>query len=72
MDPELYPIQDDQRFILELLREEKVLVVQGSRFNWPTPDHLRLTFLPNADDLTDAIGRIARFLDRYRARRLAA
>ena len=72
LDPSVYPVQDDQRFILELLRDEKVLVVQGSGFNWPEPDHLRLTFLPNADDLSDAVGRIGRFLERYRARRLAA
>jgi len=66
LDPRMYPIADDQQFILELLEAEKVLVVQGTGFNWPHPDHLRIVFLPNADDLTDAIGRIARFLDQYR------
>ena len=65
-DPKLYPIEDDQQFILELLEEEKVLVVQGSGFNWPHPDHIRVVFLPIADDLTEAIGRIARFLENYR------
>jgi len=40
--------------------------VQGTGFNWKTPDHFRVVFLPNADDLTDAIGRIARFLESYR------
>jgi len=68
LDPKLYPIEDDQKFILELLETEKVLVVQGTGFNWPHPDHMRIVFLPNADDLTDAIGRIARFLESYRKR----
>jgi len=68
LDPKLYPIKNDQEFVLELLEEEKVLVVQGSGFNWPHPDHFRLVFLPNSDDLTEAIGRIARFLDGYRRR----
>lgn len=68
LDPEMYPIKDDQQFILELLEAEKVLLVQGSGFNWPHPDHFRVVFLPNADDLTEAIGRIARFLEQYRNR----
>ena len=66
LDPEMYPIQDDQKFILELLETEKVLVVQGTGFNWKTPDHFRVVFLPTADDLTEAIARIARFLEHYR------
>ncbi len=66
LDPKIYPIKDDQQFILELLESEKVLVVQGSGFNWKSPDHFRVVFLPNADDLTDAIARIARFLENYR------
>ncbi len=68
LDPKMYPIDDDQQFILELLLEEKVLLVQGSGFNWPNPDHFRVVFLPNVDDLTEAISRIARFLDNYRKR----
>ena len=68
LDPEMYPIKDAQQFILELLEAEKVLLVQGSGFNWPKPDHFRVVFLPNADDLTEAIGRIARFLEQYRKR----
>ncbi|WP_137938421.1 pyridoxal phosphate-dependent aminotransferase [Chitinivorax sp. B] len=68
LDPKLYPIADDQQFILELLLEEKVLLVQGTGFNWMNPDHFRVVFLPNSDDLTDAIGRIARFLEHYRKR----
>ncbi len=65
LDLDLYPIQDDQAFVLELLREQHVLVVQGSGFNWPRPDHLRIVTLPRADDLTEAIGRIGAFLDTY-------
>ena len=68
LDTKAYPILNDQHFILDLLLEEKVLVVQGSGFNWPHPDHLRLVFLPNTDDLEDAMGRIGRFLDGYRKR----
>jgi len=70
LDPEMYPIADDQEFACQLLAEEKVLIVQGTGFNWPRHDHFRLVFLPNVDDLHDAIGRIARFLERYRNRKL--
>lgn len=66
LDPELYPIEDDQQFVLDLLRDQHVLVVQGSGFNWPQPDHLRIVTLPRADDLTEAIGRIGTFLAEYR------
>ena len=68
LDPKMYPITDDQQFAYELLAEEKVLIVQGTGFNWPQPDHFRLVFLPNSDDLTEAIGRIERFLAGYRKR----
>jgi alanine-synthesizing transaminase len=67
-DPKVYPIENDQQFILELLEEERVLVVQGTGFNWPTPDHMRIVFLPNADDLREAFNRLARFLENYRKR----
>ena len=68
LDPKMYPIVDDQQFAYELLAEEKVLIVQGTGFNYPTPDHFRIVFLPHEDDLTDAIKRIARFLDGYKKR----
>jgi len=71
LDPKLYPIADDQQFAYELLAEEKVLIVQGTGFNWIAPDHFRVVFLPNTDDLTEAVGRIARFLDGYRKRHSA-
>ena len=66
LDPEIYPIEDDQQFVADLLKEEKVLLVQGSGFNWGKPDHFRVVFLPHEDVLTEAIGRLARFLERYR------
>lgn len=68
LDPKIYPIEDDQMFIAELLEAERVLLVQGTGFNWFDPDHFRLVFLPHEDDLRDAIGRIARFLAQYRKR----
>ena len=68
LDPRLYPITDDQQFAFDLLAQEKVLIVQGTGFNWVAPDHFRLVFLPSTDDLADAIGRIAHFLDQYRRR----
>jgi alanine-synthesizing transaminase len=71
LDPKLYPIEDDQQFAYELLAEEKVLIVQGSGFNVPDTQHLRIVFLPHADDLAEAIGRIARFLDHYKKRHAA-
>jgi len=66
LDPEVYPIEDDQQFVADLLKEEKVLLVQGSGFNWGKPDHFRVVFLPHEDVLKEAIGRLARFLERYR------
>lgn len=72
LDPKIYPIEDDQQFILEMLEETRVLLVQGTGFNWPKPDHFRLVFLPHEDDLRDAIARIARFLENYRKRHASA
>jgi alanine-synthesizing transaminase len=68
LDPKMYPIRDDRQFILELLEDEKVLLVQGTGFNWPQPDHLRVVFLPGMDEMTEAMTRFARFLDHYRKR----
>ncbi|MEJ7931330.1 pyridoxal phosphate-dependent aminotransferase [Ramlibacter sp. AN1015] len=68
LDPQVYPIEDDRQFFLELLEETRVMLVQGTGFNWPRPDHFRIVFLPHEDDLREAIGRIARFLDHYRKR----
>jgi alanine-synthesizing transaminase len=68
LDPKVYPIADDQQFAYELLAEQKVLIVQGTGFNWVANDHFRIVFLPNVDDLTEAIGRIEKFLSNYRKR----
>ncbi|MDY7538148.1 pyridoxal phosphate-dependent aminotransferase [Undibacterium sp. RTI2.1] len=68
LDPKMYPIKDDQEFIHDLLTEQRVLLVQGTGFNWIHPDHFRVVFLPNSDDLTEAFGRIASFLEGYRRR----
>jgi len=66
LDPAVYPIADDQQFFLDVLQETRVMLVQGTGFNWEAPDHFRIVFLPHEDDLREAIGRLARFLERYR------
>ena len=68
LDPKIYPIQDDQKFFLDLLEETRVMLVQGTGFNWPEPDHFRIVFLPHEDDLREAIGRVAKFLESARKR----
>ena len=65
LDPEMYPIKDDRRFVLDFLRAEHVLLVQGTGFNWPNPDHLRIVTLPWAKDLTEAINRLGNFLSTW-------
>ena len=72
LDPAVYPIADDRQFFLELLEETRVMLVQGTGFNWATPDHFRIVFLPHEDDLREAIGRIAKFLANYRKSRVKA
>ena len=66
LDPEVYEIKDDRRFVLDFLRAEHVLVVQGTGFNWPNTDHLRIVTLPWAKDLTESIGRLGNFLSTYK------
>ncbi len=65
LDPKVYKIKDDQQMVLDLLRAERILVVQGTGFNWPEPDHFRIVTLPAKEDLTDAVTRIGNFLDGY-------
>ncbi|WP_027995288.1 pyridoxal phosphate-dependent aminotransferase [Simplicispira psychrophila] len=72
LDPEIYPIEDDQQFFLEMLQETKVMLVQGTGFNWPAPDHFRIVFLPHEADLREAIQRVAGFLEKYRRRHAKA
>ncbi|VTU33941.1 Glutamate-pyruvate aminotransferase AlaA [Variovorax sp. PBL-H6] len=68
LDPKMYPVEDDRQFFLEVLKETRVMLVQGTGFNWSTPDHFRIVFLPHEEDLREAIQRIADFLERYRSR----
>ncbi|OGA95401.1 MAG: aminotransferase [Burkholderiales bacterium RIFCSPHIGHO2_12_FULL_61_11] len=70
LDPKVYPIVDDRQFFLELLEATRVMLVQGTGFNWATPDHFRIVFLPHEDDLREAIARIARFLETWRNSRI--
>ena len=66
LDARKFNVKDDEQFVLDLLKSEKVLVVQGTGFNWPDPDHFRVVFLPREDDLREAITRLERFLSKYR------
>jgi alanine-synthesizing transaminase len=68
LDPDVYPIADDRQFFMEVLRETRVMLVQGSGFNYPDHQHFRIVFLPHEDDLREAIERIARFLESRRKR----
>ncbi|MCF4121539.1 pyridoxal phosphate-dependent aminotransferase [Antribacter sp. KLBMP9083] len=66
LDPAVYPVDDDEKLVLELLREKKILVTHGTGFNWVRPDHFRLVMLPAVEQLEEAIGRIAEFLETKR------
>ena len=66
LDPEVYEIHDDSKLMLDILRAEKILMVQGTGFNWPTPDHFRVVTLPWASQLENAIERLGNFLVSYR------
>jgi alanine-synthesizing transaminase len=68
LDPKIYPIKNDQDFIFEFLQAEKVLLVQGTGFNWPNTDHFRVVFLPGREELSEAFTRLERFLNGYRTR----
>ena len=68
LDPQVYKIKDDRQMVLDLLRAEKIMIVHGTGFNWIEPDHFRIVTLPRAEDLTDAITRIGRFLSTYSQR----
>ena len=68
LDPAVYPVVDDRQLFLELLEETRVMLVQGTGFNWATPDHFRIVFLPHEDDLREAIGRVGKFLEGWRKR----
>jgi alanine-synthesizing transaminase len=72
LDARLYPIADDRQFFMEVLRVTRVMLVQGSGFNYPDNQHFRIVFLPHEEDLREAIARLARFLAHYRARHAKA
>lgn len=65
LDTKKFNIKNDQKFVLDLLVQERVLLVQGTGFNWPEPNHFRIVFLPRVEDLKIAIDKIASFLDGY-------
>ena len=69
LDRDMYPIEDDEQFVLNLLSNKRLLLVQGTAFNWPTPDHLRIVFLQRHEDLKESIDKFASFLEKYRASR---
>jgi len=66
LDPEIYRIDDDEKFILQMLQQEKVLLVQGTAFNWPKTDHFRLVFLSRREDMDAVMEKMDRFLKHYR------
>ena len=68
LDPAMYPIEDDRQFFLDVLRATRVMLVQGTGFNYPDNQHFRIVFLPHEDDLREAIARLAVFLENYRKR----
>ena len=72
LDPDMYPIQDDREFFMQVLRATRVMLVQGSGFNYPDQQHFRIVFLPHEDDLREAVGRLAGFLAQYRQRHARA
>ncbi|RKE20905.1 pyridoxal phosphate-dependent aminotransferase [Streptomyces sp. TLI_171] len=65
LDPQVYKIKDDAQMVLDLLRSQRILIVQGTGFNWPDPDHFRLVTLPRPEEITDAVTRIGDFLAGY-------
>jgi len=69
LDPQMYPIENDRQFFMEVLRATRVMLVQGTGFNYPDNQHFRIVFLPHKSDLREAIGRLAKFLEQYRQRR---
>jgi alanine-synthesizing transaminase len=66
LDPEIYPVADDEQLMLDLLKEERILMVQGSAFNLDSKQHFRIVFLPDQEQLTESIARFANFLERLR------
>ena len=72
LDPVMYPIEDDRQFFMEVLKATRVMLVQGSGFNFPDQQHFRIVFLPHEADLREAVERLAQFLANWRVRHGAA
>lgn len=66
LDPKVYPVEDDEQLVLELLRSKQILLIQGSAFNWPKQDHMRIVFLPRKEEMANAIDKLGDFLKKYR------
>ena len=66
IDKNIYPVKDDEKFVLDLLLQEKILLVQGTAFNWPDPDHFRIVFLPRVEDMDRVFDRMEHFLANYK------
>ena len=66
IDPKVHKIKDDQKMVYDLLKQEKMLIVQGTGFNWPAPDHFRITFLPQEEVIINAISKLSSFLEKYK------
>jgi alanine-synthesizing transaminase len=66
IDIKRFNITDDEKFVMDLLRSQHILLVHGTGFNWKEPDHFRIVFLPDKDTLSDAMGRLGKFLEGYR------
>jgi alanine-synthesizing transaminase len=65
MDRKKFAIQNDERMVLDLLEQQKILIVHGTAFNWPEPDHFRVVFLPRPEDLSEAMERMHQFFTHY-------
>jgi len=65
MDQNKFNIKDDEKMVLDLLEQQKILIVHGRAFNWPEPDHFRIVFLPRVDDLKEAITKVGNFFEHY-------
>ena len=66
LDPDVYPVKNDEQIVLELLKDQKILVSHGTAFNWPETDHFRFVILPSVEDIEEAVRRISAFLSAYR------
>ena len=66
IDIKKFNITSDEKFVLDFLRSERILLVHGTGFNWSDPDHFRIVFLPTAEELKDAMLKLRKFLSGYR------